>query len=76
MACRDLQKGQKALTELRSKGLKGTLSLLQLDVEDDTSITQAVHTVDEQFNRLDVLIGNAGSAAPNSTGRTRLNQIF
>jgi NAD(P)-dependent dehydrogenase (short-subunit alcohol dehydrogenase family) len=45
-------------------------------VEDDTSIAQAVRTVDEQFNRLDVLIGNAGSTAPNSTGRARLNQIF
>ncbi|CAG8888248.1 unnamed protein product [Penicillium egyptiacum] len=76
LACRDPQKGQKALSELQSKSLKGTLSLLQLDVEDDTSITQAVHTVDEQHNRLDVLISNAGSAAPNSSGRARLNQIF
>ncbi|KGO60967.1 Short-chain dehydrogenase/reductase SDR [Penicillium expansum] len=47
-----------------------------LDVEDDTSIAQAVSTVDEQFNRLDILINNAGSAAPNSSGRARLNQIF
>ncbi|KAJ5208740.1 hypothetical protein N7449_003119 [Penicillium cf. viridicatum] len=76
LACRDLQKGQQALSELQSKDLKGTLSLLQLDVEDDTSIAQAVDTVSEQFNRLDILLNNAGSAAPNSSGRARLNQIF
>ncbi|OQE01124.1 hypothetical protein PENSOL_c005G05564 [Penicillium solitum] len=76
MACRDLQKGQQALSELQSKDPKGTLSLLQLDVEDDTSISQAVNTVSEQFNRLDILLNNAGSAAPNSSGRARLNQIF
>ena len=76
LACRDLQKDQRALSELQSKSLRGTLSLLQLGVEDDTSITQAVHTVDEQYNRLDVLIGNARLRAPTSTGCTRLNQIF
>ncbi|KAG0159240.1 hypothetical protein PDIDSM_6761 [Penicillium digitatum] len=76
MACRNLKKGEQALFELQSKNLKGTLSLLQLDVEDDTSITQAVSTVADQFNRLDVLVNNAASAAPNSSGRTKLNQIF
>ncbi|KAJ5163408.1 uncharacterized protein N7500_005238 [Penicillium coprophilum] len=76
MTCRDLQKGEKALTELQSKGLKGTLSLIQLNVEDDTSISKAVDTVNEQFNRLDVLVNNAGSAAPNSSGRAKLNVIF
>ncbi|KAJ5185173.1 hypothetical protein N7491_006955 [Penicillium cf. griseofulvum] len=76
MACRDLQKGQQALSELESKNLKGTLSLLHLNVEDDTSITQAVNAVEKKFNRLDVLINNAGSAAPNSSGRARLNLIF
>ncbi|KAJ5507510.1 hypothetical protein N7527_009653 [Penicillium freii] len=76
LACRDLKKGQKALSELQSQDPKGTLSLLQLDVEDDTSIAEAVKTVSEQFNRLDILLNNAGSAAPNSSGRARLNQIF
>ncbi|OQE46791.1 hypothetical protein PENCOP_c001G03692 [Penicillium coprophilum] len=76
MACRDLQKGEKALSELQSKDLKGTLSLIQLNVEDDTSISKAVDTVNEQFKRLDVLVNNAGSAAPNSSGRAKLNMIF
>ncbi|KAJ6187554.1 hypothetical protein N7519_002462 [Penicillium mononematosum] len=70
------KKANKHSPNSEPKKLKGTLSLLQLDVEDDASITQAVHTVDEQYNRLDILIGNAGSAASNSTGRARLNQIF
>ncbi|KAJ5774070.1 hypothetical protein N7457_008966 [Penicillium paradoxum] len=76
MGCRDLEKGQKALSELQSHNPKGTLSLLQLDVEDDTSIARAVDSVNQEFNRLDVLISNAAVTAPALNGRSRLTQIF
>jgi NADP-dependent 3-hydroxy acid dehydrogenase YdfG len=64
MGCRDLEKGQKALSEIQSTDPKGTISLLQLDVEDDDSIAKAVDSVTRQFNRIDVLFSNAGTAAP------------
>jgi NAD(P)-dependent dehydrogenase (short-subunit alcohol dehydrogenase family) len=76
MGCRDVAKGQKALDEIQSTKPKGTLSLLQLDVEDDASIAKAVDSVTQQFNRVDVLVSNAGTAAPGTTGRTQLSQIF
>ena len=76
MGCRDVEKGQKALSEVQSTDPKGTVSLLQLDVEDDASITKAVDSVTQQFNRIDVLVSNAGTAAPGTSGRTQLNQIF
>jgi NAD(P)-dependent dehydrogenase (short-subunit alcohol dehydrogenase family) len=76
MGCRDLAKGQYALTEIQNTDPKGTISLLQLDVEDDTSISKAIDTVTQQFNRLDVLVSNAGTAAPGTSGRAQLSQIF
>ncbi|KAL6246348.1 hypothetical protein RBB50_006584 [Rhinocladiella similis] len=70
MACRDKSKGQTALESLKSSSstsssggggaLLGTLSLLELDVTNDDSISAAVTTVTSEFGRLDVLINNAG----------------
>jgi len=69
MACRDKSKGDKALESLKSSpssssssgaALLGTLSLLELDITMDDSISAAVATVTADFGRLDVLINNAG----------------
>jgi NAD(P)-dependent dehydrogenase (short-subunit alcohol dehydrogenase family) len=76
MGCRDLQKGEKAISELQSINPRGTISLIQLDVEDDTSIAKAVETVTQKFNRLDVLISNAGTSAMSLSGRAKMQQIF
>ncbi|KAJ5130325.1 uncharacterized protein N7515_006364 [Penicillium bovifimosum] len=76
MGCRDQEKGEKALSQLQSTNPKGTISLIQLDVEDDTSIAKAVDTVTQKFNRLDVLISNAGTGAVHLSGRAKLQQIF
>ncbi|KAJ5550857.1 hypothetical protein N7535_001204 [Penicillium sp. DV-2018c] len=76
MGCRDLTKGEKALSQLQSANPKRTISLIQLDVEDDTSIAKAVDTVTQKFNRLDVLISNAGTGSVNLTGRAKLQEIF
>lgn len=45
-----------AFDELKKEeaGLKGELSMLQLDVDDEASIDAAVKKVDAQFGRLDV----------------------
>ncbi|KAG0651454.1 Short-chain dehydrogenase reductase tropE [Hyphodiscus hymeniophilus] len=54
---RSLEKGKTALAKLSSKG---SVSLVQLDVTDATSIAAAVATVEKDRGRLDTLINNAG----------------
>lgn len=41
-------------------GIQGTLSLVQLDANDDDSIKAAAKKIEEDFSKLDVLINNAG----------------
>lgn len=61
MASRNAENGQKALEEIQAmEGVKGTLSTLTLDVDDQASITEAAKTVEKQFGRVDVLVNNAG----------------
>jgi NAD(P)-dependent dehydrogenase (short-subunit alcohol dehydrogenase family) len=76
MACRDLSKGQEAYFQLETAGIQGTLSVLQLDVEDDTSISKACDIVFDQFGRVDVFISNAGTTSPGSAGRDKIGKIF
>lgn len=76
LACRDPSKGQEACSQLQSTDIQGTLSVIQLDIEDDTSISKAVNTVSEQFGRVDVFISNAGTTSPGSTGRDKIGKIF
>ena len=59
MACRSVHKAEAAKAELEASGIQGQLSVVQLDVTDDASITAAVAHVQAQFGRLDVLINNA-----------------
>ncbi|KAK9486608.1 hypothetical protein V1527DRAFT_406043, partial [Lipomyces starkeyi] len=76
MAGRDLSKGQEACSQLETAGIQGTLSVLQLDVEDDTSISKAFDIVSDQFGRVDVFISNAGTPSPGSAGRGKIGKIF
>ncbi|RFU27522.1 hypothetical protein B7463_g8807, partial [Scytalidium lignicola] len=55
---RSLEKGQTALATL-STNVKGSISLIQLDVTDSASISAAVAKVEKEHERLDVLINNA-----------------
>ncbi|KAL3420964.1 short-chain dehydrogenase [Phlyctema vagabunda] len=57
---RSLEKGEKAVEEIKKQKIKGDVSLIQLDVTDDTSITKAVAKVEAEFGKLDVLVNNAG----------------
>ena len=60
MASRSLEKGQKALSSIRSSNLDSTVSLVQLDITSDASVAAAVKEVESQYGHLDVLINNAG----------------
>lgn len=57
---RNTTKGEAALKEIQDRNPKGTASLVQLDVDDDESISAAVQHIKHEFGRLDVLVNNAG----------------
>lgn len=58
LGSRDADKGQRAAEQLRSEGLE--LPVIALDVTDATSCQRAVAKVADMFQRLDVLVNNAG----------------
>lgn len=63
MGGRSLSKLDASLNDLKasfSDVIKGTLSTLQLDVTDDSSITKAVEHITQTYGHLDVLVNNAG----------------
>jgi NAD(P)-dependent dehydrogenase (short-subunit alcohol dehydrogenase family) len=60
MASRSLDKGQKALSSIQSSNINITVSLVQLDVTSDASVTAAVKEIESQQGHLDILINNAG----------------
>lgn len=76
MACRDFAKGHEARHQLESANIQGKVSVIQLDVEDDSSISNAFDKVLDRFGRVDVFISNAGTTSPGSTGRNKLEKIF
>ncbi|KAL8705955.1 MAG: hypothetical protein Q9201_000949 [Fulgogasparrea decipioides] len=75
MAGRSQQKVDSAMSEIEASGVKGSLSAMQLDVTDETSIQRAAKTVEEKHGRLDALLNNAavGSMDPDIRTRMRLS---
>jgi NAD(P)-dependent dehydrogenase (short-subunit alcohol dehydrogenase family) len=63
LGCRDAEKGNEAMQELREKGITSSVEPLIIDVTSDVSIHDAVTVVKRQYGRLDVLVNNAGYAA-------------
>ncbi len=57
MGCRSVEKGQAAIASLPPNL---SVEPIELDVTNDSSISKAVATVQEEYGRLDVLINNAG----------------
>ncbi len=55
---RDVAKGQAAVKQLESEGLK--VGYHQLDVTDPVSIEQCVRAVADEHGRIDILVNNAG----------------
>ncbi|KAK3331404.1 putative short chain dehydrogenase/reductase [Apodospora peruviana] len=63
LGSRSLEKGTKALETLQTThgdSLKGTISVIQIDVTDTKSILSAREQIESEYGKLDVLINNAG----------------
>ncbi|KAH8646177.1 putative short chain dehydrogenase/reductase [Xylariales sp. PMI_506] len=80
LGSRSVEKGNKALEEIRSRfsdTLKGDVSVIQIDVTDEKSIQAAKQDVGSKFNKLDVLINNAGVIVTRPTDTiTNLRETF
>jgi NAD(P)-dependent dehydrogenase (short-subunit alcohol dehydrogenase family) len=63
LACRSLEKAKAAVSEIEAAGIKGSLSVLQMDTTDEVSVRKAAADVERQFGRLDVLVNNAAVGA-------------
>ncbi|KAL6713639.1 hypothetical protein ACLMJK_009104 [Lecanora helva] len=77
MASRTPSKGATAIDSIKSSSnLHGSLSALQLDVTDESSIEAAAKKVEADFGRLDALINNAGVATKAPTFKEQLQTDF
>jgi NAD(P)-dependent dehydrogenase (short-subunit alcohol dehydrogenase family) len=61
LGSRDSRRGEEAVARLAQEGLD--VRLLQIDVADDASVSNAARELGRQTDRLDVLINNAGIVA-------------
>lgn len=71
MACRTIEKGEKAKAEIEASGIKGQISLIRLDHTDQSLIDKAVEYVKTKFGRLDALVNNAAVGNLDDNVQTR-----
>jgi NAD(P)-dependent dehydrogenase (short-subunit alcohol dehydrogenase family) len=63
MACRNLEKGEKAKETLLKKNPGSNLKLMKLDLSDLASVRNFAATFTSQYSKLDLLVNNAGLMA-------------
>tara|TARA_R110002003_G_scaffold1035_7_gene22106 strand:+ start:3758 stop:4342 length:585 start_codon:yes stop_codon:yes gene_type:complete len=76
MGARSLTKAETKLSEVHAQKPKGSLSYVQLDVNDDESISAAVKKIKEDFGRIDVLVHNAGVCPESMTQQFTPRQMM
>lgn len=60
LACRNLEKGEEAKNKILKSGPKGKISAMQLDLSDLSSVNSFVATYKKAYQKLDILLNNAG----------------
>jgi NAD(P)-dependent dehydrogenase (short-subunit alcohol dehydrogenase family) len=60
MACRDKERGEAALAQVKVEGKNPNVRLMILDLASQASVREFVRDFDSRYRRLDVLINNAG----------------
>jgi len=65
LAGRDINKANAAAKTAQSEfpSSKSEIKTVEIDIEDDESISKAFDLVKEEFGRLDVLVNNAGTCS-------------
>ncbi|MBT33145.1 MAG: short-chain dehydrogenase [Thalassobius sp.] len=61
MLCRNLQKGEAARAEIISKTGNENVHLITVDLASFKSVHQAINVIKKSYNKIDVLINNAGA---------------
>ena len=62
MACRNMELANKSRDQLKARFPNANLQTEQLDVTDDKSVDDFIKMVGEKYEKIDVLINNAGVA--------------
>ena len=67
LGCRSVSKGEAAIASLKQEVTSSSSSItpVEVDVESDDSIQKAFDTISSQYDRIDVLINNAGAGFDN-----------
>lgn len=76
LGSRSIDKGKKAISDLKDSNSSASISLLQLDVTSDDSIRNAVEHTESTYGRLDCLINNAGIISSNNNPREAMRETF
>ena len=67
MVCRNTEKGNAALEEIRRETGSSQVDLLIADMSSQASVRALAEQIQREYPRLDVLVNNAGGAAPGHT---------
>lgn len=70
MACRSIERADKAIGRIRKKTTNGTLVPCHLDLASFESVVQFVENINENFPNFNCLINNAGLAVPDYNLKT------
>ncbi|CAI6289628.1 unnamed protein product [Periconia digitata] len=75
LGTRSPEKGEKAVSEIKSKYPGSTISSLQIDITSDDSIAAAFKHVESTYGKLDALVNNAG-ICPTEFSRSILRETL
>jgi NAD(P)-dependent dehydrogenase (short-subunit alcohol dehydrogenase family) len=80
LGCRTIEKGEAAVASIvkEVENSPSTLSVCQVDLASDESIAQAIQHIEQKYQRLDILINNAGAGFDREiqSGRMTIRQAW